>query len=52
MFFLLQLWFIIFDLAGGAVNDVPANATAFVHRNTIVSLSFFAASFHEIPNIS
>ncbi|KAK4638794.1 hypothetical protein QC761_704440 [Podospora bellae-mahoneyi] len=30
------LWFIIFDAAGGAIEDVPQNATAFAHRDKIM----------------
>lgn len=30
------LWFIIFDAAGGAISDVPSNATAFAHRDKIL----------------
>ena len=29
------LWFIIWDLEGGAINDVAANATAYGHRNAL-----------------
>jgi len=36
------LWFIIIDLAGRAINDVPANATAYVHRNTIFYIQSYA----------
>jgi len=36
------IWFVIFDLAGGATNDVPADATAFVHRNTVFYLQSYA----------
>jgi len=30
------LWFIIFDAAGGAVDDVPMNGTAYGHRDKIL----------------
>ena len=29
------IWFVIWDLEGGAVNDVAPNATAYGHRNTL-----------------
>ncbi|KAH3918070.1 hypothetical protein HBH56_031590 [Parastagonospora nodorum] len=35
------LWFIIWDLAGGAVNDVKPDATAYGHRDTL----FFHQSY-------
>ena len=38
VFLLVALWTITFDLE---TNDVPANATASVHPNTLVSLSVF-----------
>jgi len=30
------IWFAIFDLAGGAVNEVPQNATGYAHRDVLV----------------
>ncbi|KAF2202703.1 putative glucooligosaccharide oxidase [Delitschia confertaspora ATCC 74209] len=29
------LWFIIWDLEGGAINDIPADETAYGHRDTL-----------------
>lgn len=37
-------WFIIFDLEGGAVNDVPVNATAYAHRDAIMWMQSYAIS--------
>ncbi|KAK1225697.1 hypothetical protein PQX77_011363 [Marasmius sp. AFHP31] len=36
-----KLWFAIFDLAGGAINDVPLDATSYTHRDTL----FFLQSY-------
>jgi hypothetical protein len=36
------LWFAIFDLAGGAVNDVATDATSFVHRDALFYLQSYA----------
>jgi hypothetical protein len=30
------LWFLIFDVTGGAISDVPTNATAYSHRDKIM----------------
>jgi hypothetical protein len=35
-------WFIIFDLEGGATNDVPINATAYAHREAIMWMQSYA----------
>ncbi|OOQ84864.1 putative glucooligosaccharide oxidase [Penicillium brasilianum] len=37
-------WFIIFDLEAGAINDVPVNATAYAHRETIMWMQSYAVS--------
>ncbi|KAJ5579888.1 uncharacterized protein N7459_005873 [Penicillium hispanicum] len=37
-------WFIIFDLEGGAINDVPTNATAYAHRETIMWMQSYAVN--------
>ena len=31
-----QLWFAIFHLVGGAINDVPVDATSYPHRDGLV----------------
>ena len=36
------LWFIIFDLSGGAINDVPLEATAYPHRDKILYYQSYA----------
>lgn len=35
-------WFITFDLEGGAVNDVPTDATAYAHRDAIMWMQSYA----------
>jgi hypothetical protein len=30
------LWFLIFDVSGGAISDIPMNATAYSHRDKIM----------------
>lgn len=35
-------WFIIFDLEGGAVNDVPPGATAYAHRDAVMWMQSYA----------
>ncbi|KAJ5681821.1 uncharacterized protein N7477_001761 [Penicillium maclennaniae] len=38
------VWFIIFDLEGGATNDVPTNATAYAHRDAIFWMQSYAVN--------
>ncbi|KAJ7272724.1 hypothetical protein B0H12DRAFT_1319893 [Mycena haematopus] len=42
------LWFAIFDLAGGAVNDVSQHATAFAHRDTLFYLQTYAIGIETL----
>ncbi|KAJ7356764.1 hypothetical protein DFH08DRAFT_850001 [Mycena albidolilacea] len=46
------LWFAIFDLAGGAVNDVPQNSTAFPHRNTLFYLQTYAIGIGTLSDVT
>jgi len=43
------LWFLIFDLSGGAVNDVPLGETAYPHRD---KLMFAQAYGIGVPSVS
>ena len=36
------VWFVIFDLEGGAVNDTPQTATAYAHRDALFYLQSYA----------
>ncbi|KAJ6106871.1 hypothetical protein N7512_010388 [Penicillium capsulatum] len=38
------VWFVIFDLEGGATNDVPVNATAYAHREAIMWMQSYAVN--------
>lgn len=44
------LWFAIFDLAGGAINDIPANATAYGHRDTLFYLQTYGIGLDGLHN--
>lgn len=46
------IWFIIFDLAGGKVNDVAMDATAFAHRDALFYLQAYAISDSLIDPVS
>lgn len=44
-------WFIIFDLEGGAINDIPTDATAYAHRDAIMWMQSYAISlFGSVSN--
>ncbi|KAH8836403.1 hypothetical protein MCOR07_001409 [Pyricularia oryzae] len=43
------IWAIIFDLQGGAINDVPMNATAYAHRDKTMFYQSYAVG---IPQVS
>ncbi|KAK4862494.1 hypothetical protein LT330_002627 [Penicillium expansum] len=42
-------WWVIFDLEGGATNDVPMNATAYVHRDAVMWMQSYAVVGFEPP---
>lgn len=44
------LWFIIFDQSGGAIADVPENATAYPHRDKIMFYQSYAIGVPTITN--
>ncbi|KAJ7583353.1 hypothetical protein C8J56DRAFT_1005322 [Mycena floridula] len=43
-----QTWFVIFDLEGGAVNDVPQGATAYAHRDALFYMQSYAIDLFGI----
>ncbi|KIW04205.1 uncharacterized protein PV09_04513 [Verruconis gallopava] len=47
------VWFAIFDLAGGRVNDIPQDATAYAHRDALFYLQSYAVNpFGPVSNKS
>ncbi|KAF2459934.1 hypothetical protein BDY21DRAFT_281402 [Lineolata rhizophorae] len=42
------IWFAIFDLEGGAVNDVPADATAYGHRDALFYMQTYAVNIGSV----
>ncbi|KAG8169114.1 hypothetical protein KVR01_001863 [Diaporthe batatas] len=44
------LWFIIFDATGGAVADVPTNATAYAHRDKYMFYQSYAVDLIELSD--
>ncbi|PKS10146.1 hypothetical protein jhhlp_001896 [Lomentospora prolificans] len=43
------LWFVIFDASGGAVNDVPLDATAYPHRDKVLYYQSYAVALGSLP---
>ncbi|KAF8166621.1 hypothetical protein K438DRAFT_252941 [Mycena galopus ATCC 62051] len=44
------IWFAIFDVEGGAVNDVPQNATAYAHRDAQFYMQTYAVGIGSLSN--
>jgi FAD/FMN-containing dehydrogenase len=42
------VWFVIFDLAGGAVNDIPQDATAYAHRDALFYMQSYAVGLRKV----
>jgi FAD/FMN-containing dehydrogenase len=45
-------WFVIMDLTGGAVNDIPADLTAYPHRSTLFYIQTYAAHISKISAVT
>ncbi|KAJ6580993.1 hypothetical protein B0H19DRAFT_490524 [Mycena capillaripes] len=44
------IWFAIFDVEGGAVNDVPQDATAYAHRDALFYLQTYAVGLGTLSD--
>ena len=44
------LWFIIFDLSGGAINDVPLESTAYPHRDKLMFYQSYAVGLGALAD--
>ena len=44
------VWFIIFDLAGGAINDIAQDATSYAHRDALFYLQSYAVGIGKVSN--
>ncbi|KAJ7460832.1 hypothetical protein FB451DRAFT_1044988 [Mycena latifolia] len=44
------IWFAIFDVEGGAVNDVPQNATAYAHRDALFYMQTYAVGLGTLSD--
>ncbi|KFZ25425.1 hypothetical protein V502_00092 [Pseudogymnoascus sp. VKM F-4520 (FW-2644)] len=42
------VWFVIFDLAGGAVNDIAQDATSYAHRDALFYLQSYAVGLGNV----
>ncbi|KAL2072607.1 hypothetical protein VTL71DRAFT_11950 [Oculimacula yallundae] len=42
------VWFVIFDLEGGAVNDVAQDATAYAHRDALFYMQSYAVGLPKV----
>ncbi|RAL07800.1 FAD-dependent oxidoreductase [Aspergillus homomorphus CBS 101889] len=42
------LWFVIFDLEGGAINDVPMGETGFAHRDVLFWMQSYAVTLGQV----
>jgi FAD/FMN-containing dehydrogenase len=46
------IWFVIADLAGGAVNDIPMDGTAYAHRDVLFYIQTYAFGIGSLPDSS
>ncbi|MBE3043509.1 BBE domain-containing protein [Candidatus Bathyarchaeota archaeon] len=44
------IWFVIFDLTGGAINDVPLESTAYPHRDKLMFYQSYAIGLGALPD--
>ena len=44
------LWFLILDLAGGATNDIPMDATAYAHRDVLYFSQSYAVNIGHVSD--
>ena len=42
------IWFAIFDLEGGAINEVPTNATSYGHRDALFYVQNYAVNIGQV----